>query len=72
MDLGLSKIGGYVDLGLFKTKGAKYNSLKICWYEKTVNKFTCSLLLLKTSLISNTGEWGGSSIQTYIRMRKIL
>ena len=30
MDLGLSKIGGYVDLGLFKTKGAKCNSIKLC------------------------------------------
>ena len=24
------KIGGYVDLGLFKTKGSKCNSIKIC------------------------------------------
>ena len=29
MDLGLSKIGGYVELGLFKTKGANCNSIKI-------------------------------------------
>ena len=72
MDLGLSKIGAYMDLGLFKTKGAKCNSIKICLYEKTVNKFTFSLLSLKSSLISNTGECGGSSIQIYMKMRKIL
>ena len=30
MDLDLSKIGRYVNLGLFKTKGAKCNSIKIC------------------------------------------
>ena len=28
MDLRLFKIGGYVDLGLFKTKGANYPFLK--------------------------------------------
>ena len=37
-----------------------------------VNNFIVSLCLLKSSLISNTGECGGSSIQTYIGVRRML